>query len=462
MYFVVEKEQDFEQLKEMGEVYPCFVELVTTNDCYHPKLTRLVAVYVRPVREDETDPRTGEVVDKAEGYIIPVSHDDGLNVSREKVLEILNSFSEVWVLNKKAFLYHFNLKVPVHDLSLKYAMTFYQKLDVAVRETTSEWFYIRYRTLENVNQVIPIVKLYERCEELFVKIEKYLKLENPEGFEFYDNLATKLYFLVEQEGIRVDVHEFKERFRVEVPSFSVDGETVYTNYNLYNATSRPTNAFNSVNFLAIPKGKEFRRCWKPSNDEFVEFDFDGYHVRLISELVGYPISCEEKAHKILAKLRTGKTEFTEEEYAQIKAENFKMIYGSPSDEDAKLELSQKIQAKISELWKEFQTEGRIINKESGKTFCKKYLEDMYPNKLFNYLVQSLETSRNIKVLGKVLKYLARGHFKSKVILITYDSFLIDYAKSDGEEVLNEIRELMETGTVKYPVSLKRSQDLNFK
>ena len=45
------------------------------------------------------------------------------------------------------------------------------------------------------------------------------------------------------------------------------------------------------------------------NDYFVEFDFDGYHLRLLCEQINYPLT-EESAHKQLAKLYFGKEEIT--------------------------------------------------------------------------------------------------------------------------------------------------------
>ena len=282
----------------------------------------------------------------------------------------------------------------------------------------------------------------------------------PAGFDFYNELATKLFFLVEQNGLRVDKHEFITRFKPNNADFSINGETVYTNYNLYNITSRPTNSFNSINFLAIPKGIEFRRCFKPSNSRFVQYDFDGYHVRIVADLVGYKLDPDIKAHKQLATIRSGKTDFTHSEYVQAKADNFRMIYGNPSEEDKKLEFSQKIQEYIETEWKQYRKEGQVQNPDSGKEFNRK-LKDMYNSKLFNYMIQSIETSRNVKVLYEVLRYLNSVKAKSKIVLITYDAFLLDYAESDGPELIQAVKTIMEGKDRRFPVSVEESKDLNF-
>jgi hypothetical protein len=82
---------------------------------------------------------------------------------------------------------------------------------------------------------------------------------------------------------------------------------------------------------------------------------------------------------------------------------------------------------------------------------------MNPQKLMNYVMQSLETSRNILILKEVLRYLKNK--KTKVVLYTYDALLFDYSKEDGKETLEELKEILETGK-KYPVKFKFSKDLS--
>ena len=75
----------------------------------------------------------------------------------------------------------------------------------------------------------------------------------------------------------------------------------------------------------------------------------------------------------------------------------------------------------------------------------------------NYVMQSLETSRNIVVLKKLLKYLQTK--KKTISLYTYDSIIMDFDKEDGKDTLENIKSIMEEGG-KYPVSFKYSKDLS--
>ena len=80
---------------------------------------------------------------------------------------------------------------------------------------------------------------------------------------------------------------------------------------------------------------------------------------------------------------------------------------------------------------------------------------MNPAKLMNYLMQSLETSRNILILKEVLRFLKDK--KTKVVLYTYDSVLFDFSKEE-KNILDDLENVLsEDG--KYPVKFKFSENL---
>jgi len=454
MFYIVESESQLGRLAELGKEVDCYVEVVTTNDYFHPALSSVVAVYIRPL-EIKTNSETGEDY-YASGYIVPVDHNEGLCVSLDRVRELLQSFRKIYVLDRKATLYFVNHKNLV-DLSLIYCMNTYEKLEWFVREKTCNWFYNRYGGRKDLNQIIPLTKIYEKCEATFDQVKKVLELPEPDGFDFYNRFVTSVYYLVEREGIRVDTHEFVERFKPTNPDFSIRGETVYTRYNLYNTTGRPTNSFNGVNFLAIPKGTEFRRCFKPKNSKFVQMDFDGYHVRLVSNLIGYKIPTDIKAHMYLAKQYFSKEEISPEEYKKAKQTNFQSIYGAIPDEYKHLDFFVKLKAFMDELWERFCKEGKVyVAPPDIKAFTTK-LPEMRETKLMNYLIQATETVRNTGLLYKLARLLQS--YKTRVLLVTYDSVLIDWDEKEGTEILSKIQKILEEG--KFPVSVDYSMDLNF-
>ncbi len=120
-------------------------------------------------------------------------------------------------------------------------------------------------------------------------------------------------------------------------------------------------------------------------------------------------------------LQVSKDEIAEEEYAKAKQINFHAIYGKIPPEYAFLEIFDKIQNYINSLWKQFKEQGYVEDPISGKRFTQD-LPDMHPQKLMNYMMQSLETSRNILILKDVLMFLQDK--KSSLALYTYDAFVI--------------------------------------
>ena len=439
MFYIVEEESKLSSLEGLVKL-GCYVDVIPANDFYHPRLNHTVAVYIR-------------MVNSKHGYIIPINHDEGLNVDKNRVYEILSKAGKLYTLNKKKLLYYFNLQDAI-DLSLLYSMVKFDRLEIPGDNSTINYFYNRYNTKRDLNSIIPIAKLYEKSENIYESIKEVINFEIPSGFDFYNKIATNVFYLLEQSGVGIIYDSFNNLFKPKNPLYNTADNTVYTEYNLYNNTSRPTNTFNSVNFAAIPKAEEYRKCFKPQNDYFVEFDFDGYHLRLLADQLNYPLT-EESAHKQLAKQYFGKNKITDEEYAKAKQINFHAIYGKIPEEHKNLKIFKEIQEYIDLIWREYNSLGSVFNPQSEKAFNKE-LKDMNPAKLMNYMMQSLETSNNIIILKEVLRYLRDK--KSFITLYTYDAILFDFSKEDGKQVLEDIKKIMEKQG-KYPVKFKYNTNL---
>ena len=439
MFYIVESEEQLHTLESFKDEKG-YIEVISSNDKYHPKLSHTVAVYLRPVSHHK-------------GYIIPITHSEGLNIGKDRVSTILSTFQSLYTLDKKNLLYHFRLPEAI-DINILNTLTNFTKLEESKTTSTYNWYYNRFPEHKRLNSIIPISKLYEDCENRYEQVKKLLDLEIPEGFDFYNKTATAVFYLIEQSGIRVIEKPFIELFKPQNPVFSIQDNIAYTSYNLNNITSRPTNAFNSVNFAAIPKAPEFRKALIPKNDYFVEFDFDGYHLRLLCEQIGYELT-EESAHKQLARLYYKKEEVTDEEYQKAKQTNFHAIYGKIPPEYAFLEIFEKIDKYIKMLWKQFEQDGFVEDPISKKKFTHN-LPEMHPQKLMNYMMQSLETSRNILILKDVLKYL-QGK-RTTIALYTYDAIVFDFRKEDGKETLQDLQKILEQNK-KYPVKFKYSTNL---
>ena len=79
---------------------------------------------------------------------------------------------------------------------------------------------------------------------------------------------------------------------------------------------------------------------------------------------------------------------------------------------------------------------------------------MNPQKLFNYVLQNMETSLNIEILFRIFKLL-KGR-NTKLVLYTYDSFLLDVDNSELD-VLEQIKEVF----YKLKLQLKEKNGINY-
>ena len=226
--------------------------------------------------------------------------------------------------------------------------------------------------------------------------------------------------------------------KLQYPEFNLSKSRIYSQYNLYTTTSRPSNTYNSINFAALNKDDGERMCYKPENDMFVELDFQGYHPRLIGNLINYKFPDTENTYDVLGKeLGVSRQE--------AKELTFKQLYGGVWNQYENKPFFKDIIPYVDDLWDTLQYGGTLTTE--NKIFIRDTLENINPQKLFNYIVQSTETSTNVKLLESVFNYLTDK--KTKLVLYTYDAFLFDYAKEDGE-IFTTIKELLQ-----YPVSIKQ-------
>ena len=80
---------------------------------------------------------------------------------------------------------------------------------------------------------------------------------------------------------------------------------------------------------------------------------------------------------------------------------------------------------------------------------------MNPNKLFNYLIQLAETESNMDIITNIRELLSDK--KSKLVLYQYDSFLFDFNKEDGKDLIIDIKNTIERKG-KYPTKIKIGQN----
>lgn len=417
MYFIIEDEAQLEQLEQTNE---CFIQLVTLNSHFHPKLTSPSLIYYN---------------DTKKGYIFVIQHSEGFSLNIKSVEAFLNKIDKVYLLDKKFHSYFLDIpkSIDLHFIHLDKKNEYNGfECDTLVHRDYS----LKYGPIANLNEIIPISKHYERCECLYELVKGYFNLEIDTKLQ--DEMVES-YKTVEEAGIEIDLVKFLNKYPLEHREYSIKGNTIYSYYNLYNLTGRPTNSYNNVNFVAIPKDREYRECFVHKNDLLVEFDFDSYHLRLISKLLNQACP-NESMHTFLGKIYFNKEALTDEEYKESKAITFKQLYGGIEDQYKHIEFFKNLDQYIKDQWKRYNSQGALIL-PTGRILNK--LPGMNKLKLFNYLIQNMETKENIYKIKYINEYLKNK--KSKLILITYDSFLFDFAVEEGKETLQAIKTILESG-----------------
>ena len=233
---------------------------------------------------------------------------------------------------------------------------------------------------------------------MFETVKDYIGLESNTEWQ---NKYVEVYKWVEEQGILIDERLFDKYFETPWKGRSVKDSKVYSSYNLYNITSRPTNAFNSINFLAFNKENGSRTAFIPENDAFIEFDFDGYHLRLIANHMGTEIPQDQSIHEYLGKQYYDKEELTPEEYQEAKKITFRQMYNGVEDEYKHIEFFEDVAIAVNAMWTTYKSNGFLELPNKRRIT----LENANPQKLFNYYIQCLETVNNVKKLDKLKKYL---------------------------------------------------------
>ena len=413
MYYIVETEQQLKRLHCSDN--ECYIRIIPMNDEYHSILTSPCLVYFKTLN--------------GKGYMFPINHSEAFKLSFEEIVQWIDSkFEKIYTLNKKEVLYYFNndklIDITDGNLSLVHRSKFADRM------------YNKFPDLDYVNSLIPISKHYETEEKNFEEIQQFF---NRDSNVFYNDTFPKVFKAIEEQGIRIHPDYFHKHFKYNEKSWFLHGETVYTKYNLYNLTTRPTNSFNGVNFAALNKNDGSRIAFIPKNDLFFEFDYDSYHVRILAKLINYPLD-NESVHTQLGKMYFDKDTLTDEEYKRSKELTFKQLYGGVFDQYKDIPFFRSMNEYVDKLWEKFNTENKL-KLIGGKVLTKEQIQNPTPNKILNYIIQSAETYNNVVSVKKVIEYLENR--QSKVILYTYDSFLIDYSINDGKETLQKIKQLLE-------------------
>jgi hypothetical protein len=405
---VVESTNEIEDFLNRWNTTPSIIIPIWSDLEKHPMNNELSFLFVRM---DKTD------------FILIYNHIDG----KSHHLDLSTSTQPKWVWNKKGLLQMDTKIQNIFDIS---NYTFFERGELIADEVQSQPFISHYTRLgirENLGKIAPLMKWGEYLTSFVNK----LNLSTPTS-SWIDDTMIPILSDIERYGIRVDGEKFLDRYPQATKHLS--NSTLYTEYNPYTITSRPSNRFGGINFSALNKKDGTREVFIPKEGHiFLQMDYDAYHPRIIGKLIGYQLP-QTSVHQWLAD-QYGVP------YDESKGITFQLLYGGIPEEFDSIPYYKGVREYIERLWEDSTTKGYLQTYK--RIIPLSYIEDANPQKVFNYLLQATETELNMNTMKRVLEFI--NETEIQLTLYTYDSFLFSYPLDTPKEHALKLKQLIEDG-----------------
>ena len=427
MIITIDDKNKFDLLQQTIIGTDCIVIPVFINDTYHPGINKLSALIIHTSVDDTN-------------YVLGISHPDILYKSNYK--QLLDSCSKVFIYRKIDFLYFYDDHSKLYDIDL---ISWFEtgKL-VQEQPSIIKTFYTRkYPKLIKLNCIIPIYKLVESNNYIINKAIELIRSNTYQTAPYtaYNNDIILGLYSIEKNGFRSSKGEMQNYFPGSNLTVHFKDDIVYTQYNPYTTTGRPTCRYNSINFTAMNKENGCRNIITSrfEGGKLIEFDYESYHLRIIADIIQYSMPEDISVHEYLGRQYFGVSELTPEQYAQSKTVSFRQLYGGVEPEFKAIDFFNKVDEFVNSIWIQWCTKGYIETAIYKHKLLKVNYSDMNKSKLFNYFIQSSETEYSIRKILLLQEYLKDK--ETKVILYAYDAILLDVPIEEKNNLV-EIQSLL--------------------
>jgi len=365
--------------------------------------------------------------------IINFNHIDAKKLDKFEISKIVNK--NTFVLDNRY----------LNTIGLDYEWSYFEEYGKPfIFSEVVESVYRGYRNdFKELNDCVPLMKWYE-----VLKTIPNISKINEWDRKYSDGIQT--LGRLEGAGVKVDREKFIDSFNFN-EQYLRKNDIVYTQYNPYTTTGRPSNRHLNINYSALNKSDGSRACFvsRHPHGTLIQFDYESYHIRLIAKMVGYEFPKGISAHQHLANIYGCDIE-------TAKKITFTYLYGGLDENAREIPFFQLVDKYIKGLYQSFVISGKLTTLLYKREIPFSRIESGNEQKVFNYLLQSLETEINYMKIGEVMEYLSGK--MSKMILYTYDAFIIDTHPIERENLLNDIREIMERGG--FPVKVEEGDNYN--
>ena len=400
---IVENQQEKDKFLKQWNNEPSIVIPIWEDLEKHPMNNRVSFLYIQFPSHD---------------FIIPFNHNDCEKIQ----IDLSQSKQPKWVWNKKGIL---QSEIKLDNIKDVQTNLFFEQNNLYPFNDKLEPltnFYTRLGMRDDLGKSIPIMKWGEVLKGI-VGEWKFYPIKS-----WVDDTMIPILSDIEKIGLRVDTKKFIDRWPNNGKQLVND--IIYTEYNPYTITSRPSNRHGGINFGALNKNDGTREVFIPHpNKLYLQFDYDAYHVRIIGKLIKYDLP-KTSVHQWLAD-QYGCS------YDESKGRTFRILYGGVGDEDRKIPFFDKVDRFIRNFQQE-SIQRSYLQTPKGRKIPIGWIEQPNGLKYFNYLLQATETEFNIEAMSKLKK-----EGLPLPILYTYDSFLFEFDDSQIE-IIKKVKTVLES------------------
>ena len=273
-----------------------------------------------------------------------------------------------------------------------------------------------------IYDLVPKRFLVDMCE-IKNKITEHVlqKVQRPDRYDFSLQVC-KLLESIAAQPLKINQRTLRSYLLASDKNkgqlHTIENVSPYIKYNQFGTiTGRLTT--NKGSFPILTLKKTFREIVEPTNDYFLEMDFNGAEARVMLGLLGMA-QPDYDIHNFHS------TEVFGGKYSRDKAKQmfFAWLYGAKaiqtSDEGKILDKFYDKQNILSKFW-----DGSTIT-----TTYKRKIKDVSNHHALNYTVQSTAADLTLLQALKIDSILRENKCKSRVACIIHDSIVLDFSQED--------------------------------
>jgi len=434
---MIENKESYEDFYKEIENHDLILHIVPAEPHFHAAVCQPIAAFVYDVQTKRS-------------YSISFNHPDidFKLPAQEFAQRIVKQNNRIWAMDKKSLIQ--TLPVDgIYDINLVRFLKNNSTFDYQTETPAHNLLERFYPDRRNLNRIIPLVKHKEIFDGMVASCVEMIKTaEIDPAYNKVNTIILETLAELEQNGICIDKPLFDKCFGVRThPAGELN--VVYSQYNPYTSTGRPSNRFDGVNYAALKKDDGCRRCFvsrhnvgvtKRMAGKMLLIDYSAFHPRIISYLIGFKLPVTMDIYQYLGELYFNKKILNAYDIDEAKKLTFRQLYGGVEKQYEHIKYFNRLKGFVDTHWNFFCAHGFVETPIFQRRITTEHIKDPNPNKLFNYILQATETEIAIPVIFQLNHFLRKR--QSKAILYTYDSVLFDFCRDDEKDTLQGIVEIM--------------------